>query len=64
MFTLIDPTRPQREFSFVLDVSDGSYCVPLCDPPVAVAELVPQLNQDRNLSRFIKRGELLVHDLS
>lgn len=58
LFTLIDAAKPDREFSFVVDVSDGSYRMPLCDPPIATAELMAKLNEDRNLNAFIRRSEL------
>lgn len=61
MFTLIDPAAPMREFSFVIDVSGQDYSVPQCDPPVAsMPDLVAQLNADRDLHTFIKRGECTV----
>ncbi|BEJ13068.1 hypothetical protein CspHIS471_0302420 [Cutaneotrichosporon sp. HIS471] len=53
-FTLIDSTKPYREFCFVLDVKD-EYVVPLCDPPIATGELVAQLNADGDLGAFVRR---------
>ncbi|KAJ9111849.1 hypothetical protein QFC20_002436 [Naganishia adeliensis] len=56
-FTQIDPNDPEREFSMLIDFSDGNrYAVPNCSPPLSgLADLVAQLNEDRDLYTFIKR---------
>ncbi|CAD6575528.1 MAG: kinetochore-associated Ndc80 complex subunit spc25 [Tremellales sp. Tagirdzhanova-0007] len=55
-FTSIDPAEPEREFSIVIDVSKQDYSVPKCSPPLAnLAEMVRQLNSDREFFGFIKR---------
>ncbi|WWC71566.1 uncharacterized protein I206_105524 [Kwoniella pini CBS 10737] len=55
-FTLLDPTDPQREFSFLIDISKQDYSVPNCDPPLAnLPDLLQQLNHDREFFAFIKR---------
>lgn len=56
-FTLIDAAKPDREFCFVLEMKDEC-SVPLCDPPIATAELVAQFNADRDFGAFTRRGEL------
>ncbi|WVW85625.1 hypothetical protein I302_107663 [Kwoniella bestiolae CBS 10118] len=55
-FTLLDPSDPAREFSFLIDISKQDYTVPNCDPPIPnLLELVRQLNHDREFYTFIKR---------
>ncbi|GHJ89193.1 hypothetical protein NliqN6_5595 [Naganishia liquefaciens] len=56
-FTQIDPKDPEREFSMLIDFSDGDrYAVPNCSPPLGgLQDLVAQLNEDRDLYTFIKR---------
>ncbi|KAJ9101210.1 hypothetical protein QFC21_003429 [Naganishia friedmannii] len=56
-FTQIDPNDPEREFSLLIDFSDGDrYAVPKCSPPLSgLQDLVAQLNNDRDLYTFIKR---------
>ncbi|CAN7947242.1 unnamed protein product, partial [Ixodes hexagonus] len=52
--SLLDPSQPERTCSFLLSVdSDRLYHVSDCDPPVAdLEQLVLELNQADNLSRF------------
>eukprot|EP01138_Halocafeteria_seosinensis_P005314 gb/GECG01005433.1/.p1 GENE.gb/GECG01005433.1/~~gb/GECG01005433.1/.p1 ORF type:complete len:252 (+),score=52.92 gb/GECG01005433.1/:1-756(+) len=59
-FTQIDPAAPQKEFSFAVHVSDDDqYEVTACNPSSlgenpSVDELVYQLNQTNNFSKFIR----------
>nr|ODN89080.1 hypothetical protein L203_02491 [Cryptococcus depauperatus CBS 7841] len=57
-FTLVDPEEPAREFSIILDVSKHDYRIPSCDPPIpSLPELLRQLNSDRDISAFVKKGK-------
>eukprot|EP01094_Clydonella_sp_ATCC50884_P009589 TRINITY_DN19126_c0_g1_i2.p1 TRINITY_DN19126_c0_g1~~TRINITY_DN19126_c0_g1_i2.p1 ORF type:complete len:133 (+),score=40.57 TRINITY_DN19126_c0_g1_i2:299-697(+) len=56
MFTLIDSANPDREFSFNLrvDAATNSYELLQCEPALEKsANLLEQLNEDNNLSRFV-----------
>lgn len=56
LFTLIDPSSPEREFRLVLDFAGGQYSVPQCDPPLAnLGTLLEQVNSDRDVHLFIKK---------
>lgn len=56
LFTLIDPSSPEREFRLVLDFAGGHYSVPQCDPPLAkLGTLLEQVNADRDVHLFIKK---------
>ncbi len=57
-FTKIDPSQPERVFSFVLNLDEfeNEYVVDDCDPFLnaeVVFSLVNKLNQDESLSNFI-----------
>ncbi|KAL7422769.1 kinetochore-associated Ndc80 complex subunit spc25 [Cryptotrichosporon argae] len=55
-FTLLDPSDPDREFQFVIDVSQQDYTVPNCAPPLPeLPELLQQLNVDRDFLGFSKK---------
>ncbi|KAF9466858.1 chromosome segregation protein Spc25-domain-containing protein [Collybia nuda] len=54
-FWLVDPSEPQREFSFVMDVSDTAYKVIMSSPPLpSLPILVDDLNITRDVYGFIK----------
>lgn len=56
LFTLIDPSKPDREFRLVLDFAGGNYSVPQCDPPLSnLGTLLEQVNRDRDVHLFIKK---------
>ena len=55
-FVNVDPTAPERPFTFIIDVSDDSYSAIKCEPMVSnLRELVEELNLNRDFYGFLKR---------
>ena len=54
--TLVDPQNPARPFTFALLVTpENTYQVLRCEPRVNYDPLLGQLNQDNNLSIFVRQ---------
>lgn len=57
VFWLIDPSAPQRQFTFDITVNEGDerFNVTSCEPPVSQLDsLVDELNKSGNFSQFVQ----------
>ncbi|KAF8308629.1 hypothetical protein DL93DRAFT_2170966 [Clavulina sp. PMI_390] len=55
-FTHIDPSNHAREFSFILDISQGAYRVPSSYPLLpSMAHFIERLNREGDFPAFVKR---------